>query len=265
MSLNVNRRTERAAVNALRTLLEANDHIVQEIDAANDHGEDLYVSFTEDRVRTGETIAVQVKGGTSFGAKGGYRVSVRRHADFWMKSNLTVICVVQDATTGVLYWANASQQIRDAVRHGRKLKSVVARDADVLDASTLPSFVSRVRADLAPAFELHFLLSRMAGVVFDTTDYVSYFKNEFGERICFQQRRGEKYAWLLHSDLGWEPHQVSEGAIRVDPILREFGLSKDPFPDTVGDLILDQAEMLWLMACFKASRWYQDEAPLFRP
>jgi hypothetical protein len=53
-------------VNALRTLLEEHDHIVQEISGSADHGEDLYVGFAAGNRRTGHVIAVQIKAGKKF-------------------------------------------------------------------------------------------------------------------------------------------------------------------------------------------------------
>jgi hypothetical protein len=50
------RRPGRAAVNALRTLLERHNHIVQEVDGQNDFGEDLHVPFTDDGEVTGDLV-----------------------------------------------------------------------------------------------------------------------------------------------------------------------------------------------------------------
>ncbi|MER7582350.1 DUF4365 domain-containing protein [Kitasatospora sp. NPDC097691] len=59
------RRIERAGVNAVRTLLEDHEHIVQEIDGGNDHGEDLFINVTRGGRRTGHYFAVQVKRATT--------------------------------------------------------------------------------------------------------------------------------------------------------------------------------------------------------
>ncbi|PPK70849.1 DUF4365 domain-containing protein [Actinokineospora auranticolor] len=56
----------RAAVNALRALLERHNHIVQEVDGQNDFGEDLHVTFTENGAVTGDLVKIQVKGGRSW-------------------------------------------------------------------------------------------------------------------------------------------------------------------------------------------------------
>lgn len=262
MAINRNRRIERAAINAFRSLLEAHDHIVQEIDGGNDHGEDLYVTFTENRQRTGDTIAVQVKGGVSRKAKGGYRIPVGSHWDYWLKSNVAIICVVQDKDTGVLYWANASQQLREAADRGRRLRSIFLSSTEALDEARLPRFVKRVRAYIAEAAELHRFLARISGRNFDTTDYLSYFRNEYEEQLIFQQRRGEPFAWLIHSDLGWIPEKITKDSIRIVEIPgnpRKRGALDVFFSSvmSVGDVVVDQSEILWIIACFHASEWYQ--------
>ncbi len=45
-SIRPSRRIERAGMNALPTLMEANDHLVQEINGGADHGEDMYICLT---------------------------------------------------------------------------------------------------------------------------------------------------------------------------------------------------------------------------
>jgi hypothetical protein len=268
VAINKNRRTERRAINALRTLLEAHDHIVQEIDGGNDHGEDLYVTFTEKGQRTGDTIAVQVKGGKSFKAGGGYRVPIGDHADFWRKSNLAIFCVVQDAETGVLYWGNASQQLREKPTKGQTPRSIFIREADSLDGSNLVRFSQLVRNYIAETAELHRFLAKISGCTFDTTDYLAYFVNEHREQLIFLQRRGEPFSWLLHSDLDWEPQLVSPDTLRFGrPDLQgEHSVSDDFLSKliTVGNVVIDHAEASWLAACFFASTWYREQPKMRR-
>ncbi|MFD0783049.1 DUF4365 domain-containing protein [Micromonospora azadirachtae] len=264
--INKNRRAERAAVNAVRSLLEDQDQIVQEIDGGNDHGEDLYVTFTEQGHRTGDTIAVQVKGGRSFKAKGGFRVPVGDHAQFWLKSNLTVVCVVQDTDTRNLYWANATQQLRERTRGGSGPKSILVREGDRLDAESLTHFIRILKNYIAETAELHRFLTKISGHAFDVTDYLSYFTNEEGEQLIFQQCRGEAHAWLLHSDMDWCPEPISFDALHFGrPDLEEkHGPHGGLFSSlvTVGNVILDHAEGFWLAGCFMASRWYRQLPPI---
>jgi hypothetical protein len=67
---------ERNAVNKVKALLENSGHIVQEVDGQNDFGEDLYLTFVSNKKRTGDTVAVQVKGGVSYASGSNYRIRV---------------------------------------------------------------------------------------------------------------------------------------------------------------------------------------------
>ncbi|MFE1346658.1 DUF4365 domain-containing protein, partial [Streptomyces sp. NPDC058757] len=113
------------AVNEVRSLLERQGHIVQEIDGVNDHGEDLHVTFVQDGRRTADSLAVQVKGGVSTRTRRGHRVQVGDHGDNWRDGSLPVICVVHDPGRGGLFWAHATRQLRRAQALRKTLKSIV--------------------------------------------------------------------------------------------------------------------------------------------
>ncbi|MFG1617435.1 DUF4365 domain-containing protein [Nonomuraea wenchangensis] len=247
----------RAAVNALRTLLERHDHIVQEIDGQNDFGEDLHVTFTEDGRVTGDMVKVQVKGGSSWRRGGGYGVPVGHHADTWADGNVPVFCVVHDAETGVLHWANATEQLLLARRERLMLTTIEVNSTDRLDDASLAAFVlqarqyvNRYRGNQA----LRMWLGEMAGVEFGTSDVVMHFVNALGEDLIFWQRRGEGYATLLHSDLDWEPRCIWPEVLRFTSAV-----------PVVADTILDKAEAFWLAACFEATDWARKPLPGCEP
>lgn len=106
------RRIERAGVNALRALLEEHDHIVQEIDGGNDHGEDMIVNFTRGGKRTGYWIAIQVKSGKKYKRVNGYAIPVEDHFDDWRQSRIPIIGVVYDMKKRELFWVNLTEQLR---------------------------------------------------------------------------------------------------------------------------------------------------------
>ncbi|MGC4994688.1 tetratricopeptide repeat protein [Nocardia salmonicida] len=107
------KRIERAGVNALRTLLEDHNQIVQEIDGGNDYGEDLFVTLTKDGCRTGVTIAIQVKSGEKYKRIKGYAIPVDNHADDWRESFLPVYGVVFDIELESLFWVNLTATLTD--------------------------------------------------------------------------------------------------------------------------------------------------------
>ncbi|MEU9900344.1 DUF4365 domain-containing protein [Streptomyces phaeochromogenes] len=233
------------AVNELRALLERHGHIVQEIDGGNDHGEDLHVTFVQDGQRTADSMAVQVKGGTSTRTRRGHRVRVGDHGSNWRDGSLPVLCVVHDPERGGLFWANATRQLRRAEALRKTLKSVVVSREFVLDDDTIGTFVQSMRNFLVWERQGVGRWADMANVEFAPNDIVKPFENEYGEPMIFWQQRGEPFAVLLHHDLDWDPVRVQERMLRLDPI------------PMIGSVILNSAEAHWLMGCFKSTEWWR--------
>jgi len=252
------RKPGRAAVNALRSLLERHNHIVQEVDGQNDFGEDQHVTFTEDGEVTGDLVKIQVKGGRSWRRADGYSVPVGDHGRTWADGNLPVLCVVHDPDTDCLYWANATQQLWSA-RHKREVLNVIAISSDqVLDDDTLADFVAEVRKYLSRYRGNRVIqaqLGEMAGVEFGPSDVVQHYENVDGEDLIFWQRRGEGFATLLHSDLDWHPEYI--GPENFHPDGQPGVLWGAP---VVAGTILSRAEAKWLEACFDAAQWAREPA-----
>ncbi|WP_460718363.1 DUF4365 domain-containing protein [Nocardia heshunensis] len=247
------RRPSRAAVNALRTLLERHNHIVQEIDGQNDFGEDQHVTFTADGEVTGDLVKIQVKGGRSWRKVGGYTVPIGDHGNTWADGNIPVLCVVHDPDTDGLYWANATKQLLFARRNAEVLKTITVDSERKLDDESMADFVAEVRAYLSRYRGNRIIqaqLGEMAGVEFGPSDIVQHHVNVFGEDLIFWQRRGEGFATLLHSDLDWYPEHI--GPEHFHPNGRPGLL---PGMCVVADKILSKAEAQWLAACFDAAQW----------
>ena len=264
------RRVGRAAVNAVRALFEQYDHIVQEIDGQNDFGEDLFLTFSEDGRTTGDVVKIQVKGGASWRRANGYSIPVEQHGEVWSDGNLPVLCIVYDPETCGLYWANATKRLRSARYAGESLSRIGISSSAKLDESTLDAFVAEVRRYVGryrggQAVRTH--LGEMAGVDFDPSDQVLHFVNEYGEDLIFWQVKGEDHATLLHSDLDWEPRLITPDSLRFAGGLTERLGTETEMPEglrsladvpTVGDVILNLPEAMWLAACFSATRWARD-------
>lgn len=252
------RKPSRAAVNALRTLLERHNHIVQEVDGQNDFGEDQHVTFTEDGEVTGDLVKIQVKGGRSWRRADGYAVPIGNHGGTWADGNIPVLCVVHDPDTDGLYWANATKQLLSARRKGEALKMITISPDQELDDESIADFVAEVRGYLSRYRGnriIHAQLGEMAGVEFAPSDIVQHYVNVFGEDLIFWQRPGEGFATLLHSDLDWYPEYI--GPEHFYPNGRPGLL---PGMSIVADTILDPAEAQWLAACFHATQWAREPA-----
>lgn len=258
------RRPGRAAVNALRTLLERHNHIVQEVDGQNDFGEDLHVTFTEDGEVTGDLVKIQVKGGRSWRRANGYAVPIGDHSRTWADGNIPVLCVVHDPDADGLFWVNATKQLLAARRDGEVLKTITISPDQELNDESIADFVAEVRGYLSRYRGNRIIqaqLGEMAGVEFGPSDLVQHHVNVHGEDMIFWQRRGEGFATLLHSDLDWYPEYI--GPEHFHPNGRPGLLPGVP---VVGNTILSTAEAQWLAACFDAAQWARrpavDDPPL---
>ncbi|OZM70633.1 hypothetical protein CFN78_24885 [Amycolatopsis antarctica] len=258
------RRPSRAAVNALRALLERHNHIVQEVDGQNDFGEDQHVTFTEDGKVTGDLVKIQIKGGRSWRRADGYAVPIGDHGGTWADGNIPVLCVVHDPDTDGLYWSNATKQLLSARRGGEVLKTITIRPGQKLDDKSIVDFVAEIRGYLSRYRGNRIIqsqLGEMAGVEFGPSDIVQHHVNVFGEDLIFWQRRGEGFATLLHSDLDWYPEHF--GPEHFHPNGRPGLLPGMP---VLAGTILSTAEAQWLAACFDAAQWARnptvDDPPL---
>jgi hypothetical protein len=260
------RRVGRAAVNAVRSLLEDHDHIVQEIDGQNDFGEDLYVTFSDKGKVTGDVVKIQVKGGKSWRRANGYYVPIEQHADTWSEGNIPVLCVVYDPETEGLYWANATAQLQKARRAGIEISAIGISASARLDRDSIAEFTLEARrfagkyagrARGMRAIRAH--LGELAGVDFESSDIVLNTINDAGEILVFSQRIGEEVATLFHSDLDWEPRIITPDDLSLS---EEFVFtSKDGKSigiPLVGDTILSFSELLWLASCFSSTRWARE-------
>ncbi|GAA2378563.1 MULTISPECIES: DUF4365 domain-containing protein [Streptomyces] len=137
------RRIEKAGCNALRTLLEDNDHIVQEIAGQNDFGEDFIVNLTRNGKRTGHWIAIQVKSGKKYKRRNGYSIPVGDHFDDWRDSKIPVIGVVYDLETSSLFWVNLTRELRASNSPISQIK--VSPDSR-LSAETIRGFTADIEA-----------------------------------------------------------------------------------------------------------------------
>ncbi|MFG2777781.1 DUF4365 domain-containing protein [Streptomyces prunicolor] len=248
------RRVGQAAVNAVRSLLEAHDHIVEEISGQNDFGEDFFVTFTDDGHVTNDVIKIQVKGGASYRRGNGYAVRVDRHRDTWADGNIPVYCVVFDPDTKGLHWANATRQLRRSGPLNPPRRIGVSPTA-VLNDATMASFVAHARRYVGRYRGRQAVLTylgEMSGVEFDPADHVLHFVNGYDEDLIFWKRPGDALATLLLSAHGWDPYHVTLGSLMSSEIeipedLRD---SLDLDLATAEELELSRSEIMWVTSCF---------------
>ncbi|MGW5420229.1 tetratricopeptide repeat protein [Streptomyces sp. NPDC003943] len=176
------RRIERAGVNALRTLLEDHDQIVQEIDGGNDYGEDLFVMLTKDGERTGVAIAIQVKSGDKYKRAHGYAIPVDGHANDWKNGLLPVLGVVFDVATRELFWANLTECLESSEEAPSWI--AVPREQE-LNEDTIQSFL---------ALTHKFVEARSQGRIEESSLHVTRLSGTFSASPRFVGRKQEQQA-----------------------------------------------------------------------
>ncbi|MGW0755357.1 DUF4365 domain-containing protein [Streptomyces sp. NPDC002814] len=198
------KQTERAAVNAVRAFLEAHECVVQEVDTGNDYGKDLLVDLTEDLEITGETIAVQVKGGSSFFRSGKWGIPAKS-ADLrlWLESSMPIFGFVHAPATDEIHWMNLSAYVREDMAAHREFKRtgnvsgsagneltghfVAFPEGHILSRETWPQFKESARTYLT-RFGGHTLLNLMD---------IDPWKQEAAVADCFALGRGDARALLM--------------------------------------------------------------------
>jgi hypothetical protein len=185
------------------------------------------------------------------------------HVDDWIKSNVPVVCIVFDPRNDTLFWINASQVLKQARRKSATTKSIRIDADSILNEDTIARFQQEVQEYIAQSGSVHHVLTEMSGRVLDTTDYVSYFMNRHGEQIIFQQRRGDKLAWMIHRDLDWEPTPIDPELLYGKAFAAEYGVREmenlfEKMPIVGIGILVDKNELQWLRSCAEASEWWRD-------
>lgn len=160
-------RSERGGINAVRTLLERHNLVVDEVDGRSDYGRDLNVDVTRESEITGGIIGVQVKGGRTFYKRGQWIIPAKpTDWHYWRSSTVPIIGMVHDPDTAAIRWINLSQLARSSVQideggyssapQSDEVTEVVV--TKVLDDGNLDLFLDEVETYLAATTESAYLL-----------------------------------------------------------------------------------------------------------
>ncbi len=140
--------TSRAAVDAFASWCTQRKWIYQPIDGGNDFGRDGYVDVSRSGSPTGELFSVQVKGGPSWRAAGGYRIPVGKHRRMWKDSSVPVVGIVHDER---LRWVNLTNALRD----DPECSAVFVADTARLDApGQSDALLASVRSPTRPGLPM---------------------------------------------------------------------------------------------------------------
>lgn len=162
--LRVGHVSERGGVNAVRTLLEAHGHVVDEIDGRSDYGRDLIVDITEHSEITGSVIGIQVKGDRKFIKDGSWELPASaKDRRYWAESSVPVVGVLWNPEDGEMRWVNLTAYARTdpAIsiwpptwprrtpdKDPSDVSVVTFPESQALSAESLPHMIEQLRAYL---------------------------------------------------------------------------------------------------------------------
>ncbi len=105
--------TSREAVLAFESLCTRHRWVFTETPDQSDFGKDGYLDLSHEGRLTGQCIAIQLKGGSSFRRSEGFTIPAdgrRRH--LWMESTIPVFGIVWDPDDSGLYWLDLTTALR---------------------------------------------------------------------------------------------------------------------------------------------------------
>lgn len=107
--------TSRIGINSIRSLVEKNNDIFQEIDLENDVGNDAYIEFVINEETTGCCIVSQIKTGKSYiNASGEYFFqSDKEHFEYWSSHLLPVCGLVHNPEDNTTKWIDITEYLNE--------------------------------------------------------------------------------------------------------------------------------------------------------
>ncbi len=105
--------TSKTGINWIKSLIEKNNDIFQEIDLENDVGNDAYIEFVINEETTGCCIASQIKTGKSYiNAKGEYFFqSDKEHFEYWSSHLLPICGLVHNPENNTTKWIDITEYL----------------------------------------------------------------------------------------------------------------------------------------------------------
>jgi hypothetical protein len=165
--LRVGHGSERAGINAVRTLLERHGLVVDEVDGRSDYGRDLNVDITLDGQITGGIIGVQVKSGPTYFRQGRWGIpATPADWEYWRSSTVPIIGMVYDPADVVIRWCNLSRLARARVIADDESFAPAPQSDDrtevpvtvVLDDDSFDEFIDQATAYLGATADSAYLL-----------------------------------------------------------------------------------------------------------
>ncbi len=241
-------------------LFEAADLVFQEVDQGNDYGKDAYVDLTSRGTLSGECIALQIKGGSSYRRHCGYAIDFDPATGrLWANSSVPVFGIVHDPADGKLRWCNLTAYMRTAWS-GRSSGSVPIEHERVLDEGNLTFFL-----------EAASLYVRAHGGSYSLLDLMDADADRQMAAVlrCFALGRSDARALLLlRSSISRLHDQALDAALTAlvhvvrhpDIIWSQSNWISDDIRERVVDsLTWSESELSGILAAAPWDRWERDD------
>lgn len=182
-------------INYLKTIVESNNCIFQEIDLNNDVGNDAYIEFIINEESTSFCIAIQVKSGKSNKRKEHYSLKADKdHFEYWHNHNLPICGVVFNTEDSVAVWTDITHYLtvnNQIIQSGPF--SIPIQKSNILNKDNFMDFVN---------YYLKYQVSYRSDTNFcKSLDYFSSINNETlindGAKSLFYNHRNRQITWFV--------------------------------------------------------------------
>lgn len=114
--------TSKKGVNYVRSIVEGQNSIFNEIPGQNDVGIDGLIEIIKDENTTGKMVAVQIKAGSSYfdKEKNVCKIPVGNHFEYWQKYPLPIFCIIYVPEEKLGYWID----IKDFFENNGKCSTI---------------------------------------------------------------------------------------------------------------------------------------------
>lgn len=190
--------TERAGVNYIRGVVEANNSVFKEQDLRHDYGHDAFVLLVEGEQVLSKEIAMQIKSGASYCTPTTCKIpATGGQLTFWAGHDMDTLGVVHDPDEGVAYWVDLKIEARHRTRGRREQTGAVIEfpkcPLNRFDVRMFREFLVPTLQGKVPLIDLQTALTWARSDDLDTHD--------LGARILTVRHYVEPDAWATMLDI----------------------------------------------------------------
>ncbi len=221
--------TSKIGVNYVKSIVENNNCIFQEVSLDNDVGNDAYIEFVENEVAIGFAVWVQIKSGSSYVKPNGNFIlkADKKHFVYWHSHLMPVATIIYDPEIKVAVWANITEYFEihpEIIENGPYSIEIPSTQQFTFDTFQVffdhfLVYRSKYKNNLSVALEKFSDRNNEQNCLQGISYLFVYYRNSFTSWYyiicCFQNFRGYKQLFYLinllaylpgHQDIFWHKH-----------------------------------------------------------